>query len=98
MLNNPAGKPCIKATMGAEYIVNEKRVSAVNGSALCVCVCVCVCQCASAVCHSAPCAQPVRVSKSLNTLQVDSNCRNPILRIDKEAVCTQDELNAYIYM
>nr|XP_040039620.1 lysosome-associated membrane glycoprotein 3 isoform X1 [Gasterosteus aculeatus aculeatus] len=25
MLNNPAGKPCIKATMGAEYIVNEKR-------------------------------------------------------------------------
>ncbi|KAL6108331.1 lamp3 [Pungitius sinensis] len=25
MLNNPVGKPCIKATMGAEYIVNEKR-------------------------------------------------------------------------
>lgn len=51
MLKNPLGRPCIKATMGVEYIVIEKKVwgcdwlSTVCGiSALFADVCLCQCQ------------------------------------------------------
>lgn len=38
VLNDTAGKPCIKVSMGVEYIVIEKKVGTITFSALFVCV------------------------------------------------------------
>lgn len=75
VLNSLKGSPCIKVTMGVEYIITEQKVR--EGRVLCVlcwppfqlilhnmCVSVSICVC-----------EVSRVEKQLSALSVPSNCK-----------------------